>query len=155
MKPLYIFDLDGTISLAHHRQPILDNKDDPYRWDKFFAACIGDAPNAPVITTLNMLLQSAEIWIWSGRSMTVCNETLQWLHAFTHWRRSSTHNINTLRMRTEKDYTPDDVLKARWHEEMDDTDKNRLIAVFEDRNRIVAMWRNKGITCFQVASGNF
>ena len=29
MKPLYIFDLDGTLSLTQHRQAILDNKDDP------------------------------------------------------------------------------------------------------------------------------
>jgi phosphoserine phosphatase len=37
MKPLYIFDLDGTLALTEHRQHILDNKDDPQRWQRFFA----------------------------------------------------------------------------------------------------------------------
>ena len=47
MKPLYIFDLDGTLALTEHRQHILDNKDDPQRWRRFYAACDRDEPNAP------------------------------------------------------------------------------------------------------------
>ena len=34
-------------------------------------------------------------------------------------------------------------------------DGERLIAVFEDRDRVVAMWRDAGVPCFQVAPGDF
>jgi len=27
--------------------------------------------------------------------------------------------------------------------------------VFEDRNRVVAMWRRRGIRCYQVIDGNY
>ena len=80
MKPLYIFDLDGTLALTEHRQHILDNKDDPQRWQRFFAACVNDQPNEPVIRTLNTLRAAgAECWIWSGRSDEVKAQTVEWL----------------------------------------------------------------------------
>jgi hypothetical protein len=31
----------------------------------------------------------------------------------------------------------------------------RLVAVFEDRDRMVKMWRAAGVPCFQVAEGEF
>lgn len=34
-------------------------------------------------------------------------------------------------------------------------DRDRLVAVFDDRARVVRMWRKAGITCFQVAPGDF
>jgi len=34
-------------------------------------------------------------------------------------------------------------------------DKSRLVAVFDDRDRVVKMWRDVGVTCFQVADGEF
>jgi hypothetical protein len=30
-----------------------------------------------------------------------------------------------------------------------------LMAVFDDRDKVVAMWRRNGVACFQVAEGNF
>ena len=32
---------------------------------------------------------------------------------------------------------------------------DRIFAVFEDRDRMVAFWRSKGIVCFQVAKGTY
>ena len=61
MRPLYIFDLDGTLALTEHRQHILDNKDDQQRWQKFFAACVDDHPNLPVIQTLKTLRRAIEL----------------------------------------------------------------------------------------------
>jgi FMN phosphatase YigB (HAD superfamily) len=34
-KPLYIFDLDGTLADCQHRTPILSETDDPNRWRRF------------------------------------------------------------------------------------------------------------------------
>ena len=34
-------------------------------------------------------------------------------------------------------------------------DKDDVFAVFDDRNQVVDMWRSNGLTCFQVAKGDF
>jgi hypothetical protein len=34
-------------------------------------------------------------------------------------------------------------------------DRERLVGAFDDRQRVVDMWRRNGITCFQVAPGDF
>ena len=34
-------------------------------------------------------------------------------------------------------------------------DKNDVFAVFDDRIQVVDMWRQNGLTCFQVADGDF
>lgn len=171
-RPLYIFDLDGTLALIHHRRhfvekPSLNLFDEATRrndlgakwkprWKEFHAACVDDKPNTPVITILEALtegpenpyLEAAEIWIFSGRSDEVRKETEDWLakHVIP---------VGRLVMRTKGDFTPDDVLKRLWYEEMSDEDKARLVAVFDDRDRIVKMWRELGITCLQVAPGDF
>lgn len=153
MKPLYIFDLDGTLSLAHHRQPILDNKDDSHRWQKFYAACDKDEPNAPVIRVMESLRLLAEVWIFSGRSGEVRDKTIAWL---THHTSFTAWDLETkLRMRDEGDYTADDVLKKQWLDSMLVDDRSRLVATFDDRDRVVKMWRESGIQCFQVAPGAF
>lgn len=58
-------------------------------------------------------------------------------------------------MRNINDYTPDEVLKRSWYEELPFFDKERLVTVFDDRNKVVNMWRSLGVSCFQVADGNF
>ena len=162
MKPLYIFDLDGTLALTEHRQHIIDNKDDPKRWAKFFAACVDDQPNLPVIATLKALRKSgAECWIWSGRSDEVQPETESWLYKhgclkssmFLHW--SPFDPPESFRMRKAGDFTPDEVLKYGWLAEMEPPERNRLTAIFDDRDKVVAMWREAGVPCFQVAKGSF
>lgn len=155
MRPLYIFDLDGTLALTEHRQHILDNKDDPQRWRKFFAACVDDKPNFPVIETMHRLAHDVfvDILIWSGRSEEVREQTVRWLADNTAF---MTHHIEAmLRMRPAGDYTPDDDLKRQWLNELLPGDRKRLTAVFDDRDKVVAMWRAAGIACFQVAPGGF
>lgn len=160
--PLYIFDLDGTIALINHRRPLLESKAQD-RWQKFFAACIDDEPNGPVIDTLMALRRSgAECWIWSGRSDEVRSQTVEWLckhsvfgnptGALPAWPFMHPHRF---RMRRAGDYMPDDELKLHWLTEMSQADRSRLVAVFDDRDKVVAMWRAAGVPCFQVAPGSF
>lgn len=147
MKPLYIFDLDGTLADIKHRRHFVE--DGNKQWHAFFEACIYDTPIWPVIHTLYALRDAgAEVWIYSGRSDQVRRKTELWLSNYTL-------PYNNLRMRTAGDYTPDHLLKKQWYDEMSDEDRARLVAVFDDRNRIVQMWRDQGVTCFQVAEGNF
>ncbi len=154
-RPLYIFDLDGTIADISHRRHIIEEpgKNDD-KWRRFYAAFVDDKPNRSVLFTLNTLYVSgADIWIFSGRSDEVREVTEDWLCDHTIF---SKYYLNTaLMMRQAGDYTPDDVLKERWLNNMLDADRKRLVAVFDDRKRVVDMWRRNGIPCFQVADGDF
>jgi hypothetical protein len=167
-RPLYIFDLDGTLALIEHRRHFVE-RDDKAKlkrkpdWDAFHAACVDDLPNKPVIDVLEKLAKGsddvgfgaepgAEIWIFSGRSSTVHFETGAWLKE--HISASCLRDIR-LTMRPAGDFTPDDVLKRSWYDAMSAEDKARLVATFDDRDRVVKMWRDAGVTCFQVAPGDF
>lgn len=154
MKPLYIFDLDGTLALIGHRRHILE-RETRDKWRHFYAACDKDTPNAPVIATMERLRHAgAEVWIFSGRSDEVRDKTIAWLAQHTSF---MTHDLEgpMLQMRTEGDYTSDDVLKKQWLDSMLHEDRERLVATFDDRDRVVQMWRDNGVTCFQVAPGEF
>lgn len=147
LKPLYIFDLDGTLASIDHRRYLVEST--PKRWREFYAACSADLPNQPVVrTALGLFLAGAEVWVWSGRSDEVRLETEEWLrvHLPQH---------TALRMREARDHQPDVKLKRSWLEEMDPVDRGRLVAVFDDRSSVVTMWREQGVTCFQVAPGDF
>ncbi len=198
MKPLYIFDLDGTIALIEHRRKYVsllpgsavmvqgkaalyagpnekiegdywidfgpgigtysyhpsDVKFKP-NWSAFFAACVDDKPNAPVITVLHSLrYAAADIRIFSGRSDEVREETVTWLTTHTNLRPRELLGP-MLRMRKQGDYTPDEVLKKQWFDELSTHDRMRLMCVFDDRDKVVKMWRGEGVACFQVAPGEF
>lgn len=121
-------------------------------WPAFYAACVADEPNWPVIATMNTLLRAgADVRIWSGRSSEVMNQTLTWLHRFFEVDADEVQ----LCMRVEGDFTADDVLKAGWLDDLNEYDRKRLVAVFDDRQKVVDMWRAKGVACFQVAPGEF
>lgn len=153
-KPLYIFDLDGTLALIDHRRNIIEDQSDKQRWTRFYQLCDKDEPNIPVIKTMERLRQSgADIWFFSGRSAEVRQKTIEWLAAHTSF--MSWDLTEILVMRDIGDYTPDDVLKKQWLDNMLTDDRKRLVAVFDDRDRVVKMWRDSGIQCFQVAHGDF
>lgn len=155
-RPLYIFDIDGTLCNIEHRLHFLNSKD-PDRWDKFYKACLYDTPNKPVLGTMKILCDAGnDIWLFSGRSEDVRKETMMWLH--THcWNLAFQLELNPerLTMRPSKDYTEDHIMKEQWLHNMLDVDRKRLVAVFDDRKRVVDMWRANGVACFQVAPGEF
>ena len=149
MTPLYIFDLDGTLALNGKRRYLVEGpKKD---WKTFFGKCVDDEPNWPVIETVIRLDESfAEIWVFSGRSISVHAQTVGWCvkHKFNY-------AIDRLVMRPAEDYRSDVELKQQWLDEMTQEDRERLVAVFDDRQCVVDMWRRNGIACFQVAPGDF
>ena len=177
MRPLYIFDLDGTLALIEHRRHFVERPACPHcgwikecdhsrdgtrpafkpDWRSFFAACVDDAPNTPVIRTMRGLAASgAEIWVWSGRSDEVQEDTKDWLakHCglkFGGWLRAP----EQFRMRKAGDHQDDVTLKRGWLSEIEPPEYARLTAVFDDRARVVQMWRDAGVPCFQVAAGEF
>jgi hypothetical protein len=141
---IIVFDLDGTLALNGHREHLIKEQG----WDAYFLACGDDAPNEPVISVMNHLWERGiAVEVWSGRGAIAFNQTADWLAV-----NGARHT--KLRMRAEGDYTPDDDLKESWLKE-EVAAGNRVLMVFDDRDKVVAMWRRNGLTCFQVAPGNF
>jgi len=151
MRPIYIFDLDGTLADASHRIPILEDKTNPRRWRDFYAACGKDLPHYHVIDILQTLRALSDIRIWTGRSDEVRTETEAWLWKYVQ---IAPHKIE-IKMRPADDHTPDTELKKRWLDELTPLERNHLAGVFEDRSSVVAMWRANGVRCYQVAPGDF
>lgn len=141
-----VFDLDGTLALNDHRKHLVEC-DEP-DWPAFYAACHNDHPNWPVVTTLMaMKFAGFQVWILTGRSDEVADKTILWL-------RNNKIHFDRLIMRAEGDFSPDTALKAGWAEVHNLTPENTL-AVYDDRDSVVAMWRERGMPCFQVAPGSF
>lgn len=155
MKPLYIFDLDGTLALIEHRRRFIECDRKDQDWTSFYAACNKDEPNEPVIRVMESLRMFADVWIFSGRSDEVKTETVNWLCMHTSLNPWGLEGGGLLTMRRHGDYTADDVLKKQWLDSMLVDDRKRLVAAFDDRARVVKMWRDAGVPCFQVAAGEF
>ena len=149
--PLYLFDLDGTLAHIEHRKHFIEGE--RKSWSRFYKACVDDTPNTPVIATLELLLSTgAEVQLFSGREDSVRKATVAWLTQHT----SLNMRATALLMRPTGDSAPDDVLKRYWYENaLTAGERRRLVAVFDDRDKVVAMWRSMGVPCFQVAPGDF
>lgn len=142
---IVISDLDGTITDAEHRVHLV--REHPKDYDAFFNAARDDGPIWPVIHVLRALKAAGhEIHIITGRSDITKADTIEWLDRF-----EVPHD--RLLMRPADDYTPDDRLKRAWFQlEYRSED---VLLVLEDRARVVRMWRKLGVTCLQVAEGDF
>lgn len=143
----YVFDLDGTLADCQHRVPLIDGSDDGYR--AFFAACHADAPIPHVIDIMRDLIAAGHnVEIWSGRSDECEAMTQAWLAA------QGLDPLLLTFMRRAGDKRPDDVVKRQMLRRAAKLGK-RPDVVFDDRDRVVAMWRAAGIPCLQVAPGDF
>lgn len=122
-------------------------------WDKFYELCDHDLPNDTVIQLYKMftidISHDWSVYIFSGRSEVVRQKTTQWLRKYGIFGMDT----SSLFMRPKDDFTPDDELKKKWLEQIGGA--QRVFCVFDDRDKVVEMWRSMGITCFQVAPGNF
>ena len=147
-KKIVIFDLDGTLALIDKRRA-LATKDGKMDWGIFQDPDMIDLdlPNQPVINMAQMLhSQGFQIWILSGRSDVTADATFNWLE-------DNAVPFHNIKMRPQKHlFMADNDLKQMW---LDSIGVDNVAMVFDDRNQVVDMWRQNGLTCFQVADGDF
>lgn len=134
----FIFDIDGTLALKKNRGP--------FEWDK-----VGqDDLNSPVARLYKMILESdlvVEFFIVSGRDEICRAETEAWLT-------SNGIIYHALYMRPQSDTRQDAIIKEEIYRKYIEG-KYNVLAVFDDRNQTVRKWRELGLSCFQVADGDF
>lgn len=150
MKKTVIFDLDGTLALIDKRRALAAKANGKINWKTFFDPenIQLDEPNVPVIEMAKMLkAQGHSVVIFSGRDSISRTETIAWLT-------QSGVPFDVLKMRPEGSFTPDDVLKQNWLDQLFPV-KSDVLCIFDDRDKVVKMWRSNGIACFQVAPGDF
>jgi len=145
-----IFDLDGTLAIINERREKATLPNGKMDWETFFdpANIELDKPNVPVIDVFRVMAAAGyRVGVFSGRDAISYNETLQWLQKYEV-------NFDFIRMRPIGSNTPDDVLKKQW---LDDelNAGEEILCVFDDRDKVVKMWRDNGITCMQVNYGDF
>ena len=157
-KEIVIFDLDGTLAIINKRRIKAGSStgDKPQKnkmdWDVFHdpSNIKLDEPNIPVIKMAQLFAEDGfKIVIFSGRSDKTETATRGWLF-------DNGIPFDNLVMRPHKtmNFIPDEVLKKRM---LDDAvfDIDDILMVVDDRQKVVDMWRSLGLTCFQVAPGDF
>ena len=176
-----VFDVDGTLMNIEHRVkyarrnlPELDALNYPvpnpdYDYDKFESEIVNDTPNVEVFAIAHALLAKLtpdeerchRLIIASGRKERWKETTLDMLNRamclmwgckyekdgfYSFW--SATY------FRKDDDNRKDSIVKEEMYRQMlwDGYDPK---LVFDDRQQVVDMWRDKGIRVCQVAEGNF
>lgn len=136
-----ICDLDGTVAWMQNRSPYDGTKVDADKCDPMLQTLL----HAISMSSLHCI----EVIFVSGREGTAeCQEkTLNWLQKHFSF-------DFTILMRKEKDYRPDEVVKKEIYEQYI-KDQYDVMCVFDDRQKVVDMWREQGLLCCQVAKGDF
>lgn len=138
LPPAVICDIDGTVALN-------DGHRGHYEYDKVSH----DKPNVPVAKLVRFLGAHYPIVFMSGRQDS-CREATEW------WLR---HHVPVnvgweLHMRATGDHRPDYIVKAELFDAyVRGTYSVEL--VLDDRDQVVRLWRQMGLTCLQVADGDF
>lgn len=139
-KPMaVIVDIDGTVAL-------MNGKRTPHEYDK-----VGlDDPNGSVVDLVRTLRDEGyKILFTSGRKDRCRDLTREWLkrHVFPD-------GDFVLFMRLDADNRVDNVTKLEIFN-VCIRDRFNVKLVLDDRDQVVQMWRKLGLTCLQVADGNF
>lgn len=151
-RKTYIVDVDGTLADLTHRLHFIQGP--TKEWDKFFDACVDDAPIRDVIDVVRTLglcqLGSdplPEIIYLTGRPERVRRETQIWMSQYFL-------PTGRLIMRRDGDHRPDTQAKRELMEDIL-AEGGRIAGVFEDRVSVVKLWREMGLTVFQLNHEEF
>lgn len=134
--PAVIVDIDGTLALHNGRSP----------YD--LTRCSEDLPNQAVIEAVRAAAAAdLDVVYLSGREDSAYDDTSTWL----------TRHVGIpgpLHMRAAADKRKDSIVKRELFDAYV-RERYDVIYVLDDRQQVVDMWRALGLTCFQVAPGDF
>lgn len=145
---LIVFDLDGTLCNIEHRLDYVRSK--PKNWKAFDAGIPNDKVNEPVARVFLSMFASDynnDIIIASGRNERCRQATENWLEL------NGLGHYEKLYMRKADDFRSDDIVKQEILDEIIADYGKKPDMVFDDRPKVVRMWRDNGIFVFNVYQG--
>ena len=144
-EEIVIFDLDGVISDASHRQHFLEKEDKD--WNGFFAACPNDPPIPSGVELTNLLSNIKSIIILTARPVSVQAQTINWLKKYgVAWK--------ALIMKSVEDPTLSSEMKLIALEEIRDANFKPIL-IFDDDPRNIAMFKEQEIPTMSIYSGYY
>lgn len=140
-----IFDVDGTVANNDHRRVWVQNK--PKNWKAYNATMADDLPIQNIINLTQILSDHYMVIIVTARTDDHAEVTQAWLQK---------HGVayDRIFFRKEKDYRDDSIVKSEILDQILEQGIEPVM-VFDDRNKVVNMWRERGLQCLQVAPGDF
>ena len=153
-----ICDIDGTLMNVEKRvEYAKKHKKDTDRvmdWDIFLNPMVMlefDTPNKDVVGVIKSLyhsdLENYNLIITSARNERHRDVTVKQL-------KLAGVKYDSMYLRDDGDMRPDDIVKEELLGKIRADGYNPTIA-FDDRNQVVNKWRELGINCYQVRSGDF
>lgn len=138
---IIIFDVDGVLSEPCKR--LIHIKKEPKDWESFYKDCESDKPISEGCTIAYACMSKlVSVKFITGRPEKCRKATLDWLHEYV----SQDITSENLIMRENWNIVPDIAFKRKVGEEIG---FNNILCVFEDKENIVNMWTENGVTCYQ------
>lgn len=133
MRPLAVFDLDGTLADVTHRVHHVERR--PKDWDAFFAAAVDDPPLAVGLAMVREAETDCEIAYLTGRPERCRQDTLDWL---------SRHDLpeGELVMRPERERRPARLTKPGMLARL--AEGRTVAVVVDDDDAAVKAYRDAG-----------
>lgn len=128
-----LVDIDGTLAKMDGRSP--------FDWSKVKE----DKVNEPIKRIVS--LYDGKVIIFSGRDGSCKKETIEWLD-------ENGIKYDAVHMRSPNDNRKDSIIKREMFEQHI-RNKYHIEFVLDDRDQVVDMWRDMGLTCLQVDYGDF
>jgi hydroxymethylpyrimidine pyrophosphatase-like HAD family hydrolase len=154
---MFVFDIDGTMANAEHRLPLIEKGPGKKpNWKAFYQGMTHDTEYVAVMTVLVALWNMGrEIVLLTGRPEEYRQNTIDWLTNIG-LDQAIIDSLGIL-MRPTGDYREDTEVKselldkfAKKYKESFGTDLV-IEGIFEDRQRVIDMWRAKGYYVFNCA----
>lgn len=142
----YICDLDGTIAWMQDRSP----------YDRTKVS--SDKVDPRLAQMLSGLMKNGDyiLFVSAREGDQKCySDTLEWLKSnLAFYQSQNGEMMFSLLMRKKGDYRPDEIIKEEIYRDSIEG-KYDIVCVFDDRDKVVKMWRNIGMLCCQVNDGDF
>lgn len=143
----YIFDIDGTLANTDHRNHHLAGE--KKKWKEWYLDQRKDVPYWEIVDIMKMAYDNGiKIVLCTGRDENNRPGTLAWFED---------HGIDffhELFMRPANDRRDDTIIKKELLDKIREKGYDP-VCVFEDRDRVVKMWRDEGLRCLQVKPGEY
>lgn len=152
---LVVFDLDGTLADVQHRMhfirpnPPIDpvtGKKVKRRFDLFHHACVDDGVIEPVAYFYKKFVADPDVTVvvLSGRDIATLNATVDWFD------RKGLPQPDEMLLKSGDQHTPDVEQKRINADRLEKKYGEPIAMVFEDRQRVVKMWKERGTFVFDV-----